>query len=352
MEVQSHQASRGSAGQESSAVAQINIGALYGPASPERQACDQAILTAARDLGFMVIKGLPGGCLSPERRAQMLRLFELSEDDKRRLYKRNFNSQNANLYRGYFPVTPGLPTYKEGIDIGPDVAHGAAALVADDPLGEATPLPDNTQWLAAVRGYYLAMEACGRAILSSLARGLGLDESLLLKAFEQPISTLRFIRYPPRDAASFGDQGQEVWIDETHHLIGKPHVDSGFITLLAQNGVSGLQAQNKAGVWLDVPPNEGALAVNFGQLLERWTGGTIRATLHRILGTGRERFSIPFFFEPGISAVIRPLPLEEAAPFEPFVYGDYLWDVTTKFPEQAGLESLRTPRGLPKEASG
>lgn len=329
-------------------IAQIDIAPLFGPASPARDRCDQAVMAAARELGFMVVKGLPGDCLSAERRAMMLGLFDLGEAEKRRLYKRNFNPDNPNYYRGYFPVTPGLPTYKEGIDLGPDVAHGRAALVAGDPLGEATPLPDDRAWQQAVSDYYRAMEDCGRAILSSIARGLGLDEGKLLAAFEKPISTLRFIRYPPRTAESFGDLGQEVWIDETHHLIGKPHVDSGFITLLAQNGVSGLQAQNKAGDWLDVPPDEGALAVNFGQLLERWTGGIIRATLHRILGTGRERFSIPFFFEPSIDAVMAPLPIADTEPFAPFVYGDYLWEATTKFPEQAGLEDLRAPRGLPE----
>lgn len=325
----------------------IDIAPLYGADSPERQACDAAIMAAASDLGFMVITGLPGDTLSAERRADLLRLFALSEADKRRLYKRNFEPSNPNYYRGYFPVTPGLPTYKEGIDLGPDVAHGSGVCVDGDPLGEATPLPDDAIWLQAASDYYCAMEVCGRAILTSLARSLGLDASLLLAAFEQPISTLRMIRYPPRTPESFGDLGAEAWIDSERHLIGKPHVDSGFITLLAQNGVAGLQAQTRAGDWLDVPPTEGQLAVNFGQLLERWTDGRIRATLHRIWGRGEERFSIPFFFEPSIAAVIRPLPLSGATPFEPFVYGDYLWEVTTKFPEQAGLEALRPPKGLP-----
>ncbi len=328
-------------------IAKIDIAPLFGPPSAARDGCDQAIMAAARDLGFMVITGLPGDCLSAESRKAMLKIFDLSEADKKKLYKRNFNKANPNYYRGYFPVTPGLPTYKEGIDLGPDVAHGSAALVEGDPLGEATPMPDDGAWHQAVRSYYLAMEASGRAILASIARGLGLDEELLLTAFERPISTMRFIRYPPRTAESFGSLGDEVWVDETHHLIGKPHVDSGFITLLVQNGVSGLQAQTRSGNWVDVPPGEGQVAVNFGQLLERWTGGTIRATLHRILGTGRERFSVPFFFEPAIDAVIGPLPLDGAHAFEPFVYGDYLWEVTTKFPEQAGLEDLRAPRGLP-----
>jgi isopenicillin N synthase-like dioxygenase len=127
-------------------------------------------------------------------------------------------------------------------------------------------------------------------------------------------------------------------------IIGGAHVDSGFVTLLAQDGVEGLQARAHSGEWIDVPPAEGRLAVNFGKLLERWTGGRVRATLHRVLSPGRERFSIPFFYEPGAQAEIAPLPITGAESFEPFLYGDHLWDVATKFVEFRNVRHLREPR--------
>jgi len=83
------------------------------------------------------------------------------------------------------------------------------------------------------------------------------------------------------------------------------------------------------------------------KVLERWTGGRIRATEHRVLGSGRERFSIPFFYEPRPDAVIAPLPLAGVENFAPFLYGDHLWAATTKFVEFRGLEHLRPPRGAP-----
>jgi isopenicillin N synthase-like dioxygenase len=70
---------------------------------------------------------------------------------------------------------------------------------------------------------------------------------------------------------------------------------------------------------------EGHIVVNFGKLLERWTGGRIRATEHRVLSRGRERFSVPFFYEPRADATIAPLPLPGAEQFTPFVYGDHVW---------------------------
>jgi 2OG-Fe(II) oxygenase superfamily len=61
-----------------------------------------------------------------------------------------------------------------------------------------------------------------------------------------------------------------------------------------------------------VPPTENTLVVNFGRLLERWTDGRIKATPHRVIGSGRERYSVPFFYEPRIDAVIAPLRLRAA----------------------------------------
>jgi isopenicillin N synthase-like dioxygenase len=61
-----------------------------------------------------------------------------------------------------------------------------------------------------------------------------------------------------------------------------------------------------------------------------------------VVGSGAERFSIPFFYEPSVDAVIAPLGLGES--FEPVAYGDHLWEATTKFIEQRGIAHLRKPR--------
>jgi len=84
-------------------------------------------------------------------------------------------------------------------------------------------------------------------------------------------------------------------------------------------------------------------AVNFGEVLERWSGGRIRATRHRVIGSGSERRSIPFFYEARADAEIRPLPTQPVDSFAPFYYGDHLWRSTTKFVEFQGMEPLRRP---------
>jgi isopenicillin N synthase-like dioxygenase len=329
----------------------IDVGALFGPAGGARDAVDTAIACAAADIGFLTIVGCePFAPVGPEARAALLRIFSLDPGVLRRLWRRKFAPANANLYRGFFPLQPGNVTSKEGIDLGPDLVHGSAVVRPDDPLREATPLPPEASlpgWRRAAAEYYRAMERVSGALLESIARTLGLEQCFFDGAFRQGLSTLRLLRYPPRSAAELAScQDPAVWVEydgERRHLTGAPHTDSGFVTLLAQDGVPGLQARARNGGWMDVAPREGALAVNFGQVLERWSAGRIRATEHRVIGSGRERFSIAFFHEARANAEIRPLPGDDPRSFEPFLYGDYLWARMTEFVEFRGMQRQRRP---------
>ncbi len=329
----------------------IDVAPLFGADGPARRAADRAVMAAACGEGFMTVTGLEGRVpVGAAARAALLRILDLPEPAKRRLWRRKFAPDHANVYRGWFPLQDGVPTYKEGIDIGPDIVRGPPPPGGDDPLTEPTPLPPEEAlpgWRAAAAAYYAAMEALGAALMRSIARGLGLEEGRFDAAFAGGISTLRLIRYPPRPPRAAARPGEEaLWVEHAGRrlpLAGAAHVDSGFVTLLAQDGVAGLQARTADSAWVDVPPAEDALAVNFGRLLERWTGGRVKATEHRVLGGEAERRSIPFFYEPRADAVIAPLP---AAPdFAPFLYGDHLWAAMTRFVEFRGLEALRPPRG-------
>ena len=341
-------------------IPRIDISGLLGTDPAQQAQVDQAIHEAARSQGFMVITGLPSWALqTADMRQRLLSLFRLPAETLRTLWRWNFDPSRPHIYRGWFPLQDGGATYKQGIDMGPDVAWGPAVVDPADPLREATPLPPETAlpgWRDAVRDYYLAMDRLARLLMQSVARGLGLDPHRFDAVFARGISTLRLLHYPVRPPSSWeGADPADVWIEhhgQTQYSLARAHVDSGFMTLLAQDGVAGLQAQHGDGDWIDVPPQDGTLAVNFGKALEIWTGGLVRATRHRVLGTGVERHSIPFFYEASPDAEIAPLPLPGARPFQPFLFGDYLWDVTTRFVEQKGIAHLRTPRGPNFRAPG
>jgi len=335
-----------------SSIPVIDVSSLFSGDGVDRTRTDEAILRAAATPGFFLARNFPNTVpVDRESRLELLRLFDLPAAQVRPLWRKKFDSSHANVYRGWFASQVGFLTSKEGIDMGPDVAYGSSVVRADDPLQELTPLPSEDalpRWREAVGSYYRGMVETSQALMHSIARSLNLAENFFDQAFHRGLSTLRLIRYPPRiDLDQAAEADPSVWVvheGKRHYVTGAAHVDSGFLTLLAQHGVGGLQARDRHGAWMDVPWLEGALAVNFGKVLERWSAGRIKATEHRVIGSGEPRMSIPFFYEARVDAEIRPLPMDAATSFEPFLYGDYLWATTTQFVEFRGMEKLRTPR--------
>jgi len=95
----------------------IDIALIFETDSAARAKADAAILAAASDHGFLVLTGLPSSLpLGAEARGELLRLFELSEKEKHRLWRKASAPENPNVYRGYFPLSAGV--IKEGMDIG------------------------------------------------------------------------------------------------------------------------------------------------------------------------------------------------------------------------------------------
>jgi isopenicillin N synthase-like dioxygenase len=329
----------------------IDVSALFGGPCAARERTDAGIADAAATVGFFVAHGFPAALpVDRQSRAELLRVFELPERETRALWRQKFDPSHANVYRGWFPRQRGFLTSKEGMDLGPDVAYGSRVVRNGDPLREATPFPSETAlpgWRQSTARYYRGMVEISAALMRSIARGLTLPETFFDAAFDCGLSTLRLVRYPPRmDTEETAASDSNLWVTHRgrqYYVTGAPHVDSGFITLLAQNGIEGLQARHRNGEWTDVPPAERTLAVNFGKVLERWSAGRIKATEHRVIGAGLERMSVPFFYEARADAEIRPLPLDRCDAFEPFLYGDYLWAATTQFVEFKGMESLRDP---------
>lgn len=333
-------------------IPELDVTALFEEGGGDRDEIDRRICQAACDVGFMTIGGVPmRDATGPDVRSSLLRIFRIPPEEQRRLWKRNFAPENSNLYRGWFPLEAEEPRSREGFEIGPDLVRDLPEAGEDDLLYEPSVFPPDEMlpgWRDDAVRYYDAMEVIGYALLASLSRGMGIPERIFRDAFHDGISTLRLLRYPGRDPemplAPELERFFMNWQGERVELVCGGHFDSGLVTILAQCDAAGLQAESSEGRWVDVPPTRDGFAVNFGGLLARWTGGRVRATKHRVLSSGKERFSIPFFFDPRPNTVIAPLPLAGVEPFEPFQFGDHLWATTTKFPENYGLGHLRPAR--------
>jgi isopenicillin N synthase-like dioxygenase len=333
-----------------SAIPVIAIAPLYGSDIAARAAVDEAIGTACRDIGFFVVTGQAAEArLDAAAWQRLLRFFDLPREAKMRLARRKYRPGQPNIYRGYFPAIDGVMAYKEGIDLGPELVTGDSRLA--HPLVEVNPWPSEAElpgWREAALAYAGAIERLGFVLLHSIARFLGLAEDWFDACFMGGNSTLRLLRYPVRTAASVAgieDEVHRLHAGERRPVMTGEHCDSGCLTLLQQDGVGGLQVRNSAAEWIDVPAIEGSLVINLGDLMQRWTAGRFRATQHRVLGSGRVRHSIPYFFEPAVDAVIAP-PAKLAGgntDTSPLVYGDYLIGKVQRFPEFSGFLSRGAP---------
>ncbi|WP_224814019.1 isopenicillin N synthase family oxygenase [Hasllibacter sp. MH4015] len=171
--------------------------------------------------------------------------------------------------------------------------------------------PDLHGFRATCETYAQAMTGLGRRLMSLALQSIDADQTFL-SAFDTPTIWLRLLHYPPQSPQAPED------------LFGSaPHKDFGCLTLLAQDDVGGLQVQTPSGDWVDAPPREDAFIVNVGDMLHRLSNGRLISTPHRVINTsGRERYSVPFFFDPHVSTTIAPL--VGRPKFEPLKFGDFL----------------------------
>jgi isopenicillin N synthase-like dioxygenase len=123
--------------------------------------------------------------------------------------------------------------------------------------------------------------------------GLDLPRQFFDGLTTAPVSTLRLLHYWPL-------------MDFKREIGCGAHTDYGLVTLLLQDDVGGLQVLNKlSGEWIHVPPIEGALVVNLGDMMQRWTSNVFKSTIHRVVNVANvDRFSCPFFF----NVSNRPIP--------------------------------------------
>jgi isopenicillin N synthase-like dioxygenase len=199
-------------------------------------------------------------------------------------------------------------------------------VAADDPR-QGQPLQGPNQypdWLpdfrAPIDAYIEAAERVARRVIRLVAVSLDLPETVLDRYFARPTIFLRLLHYPPHPDDAPVDQFGSA-----------PHTDYGIFTLLAQDDRGGLEVRPRGGDWITAPPLPGSLVLNVADMLARWTNDRFVSTPHRVVNAGGgDRYSIPFFFDTDMDAVIECLPTchgpANPARYEPVRYGDYLMD--------------------------
>ncbi|MCJ1397439.1 hypothetical protein MMC11_000632 [Xylographa trunciseda] len=152
--------------------------------------------------------------------------------------------------------------------------------------------------------YVREMLALGEVVLRAMGWALGLGErEFFVEKSRESFWVMRAIGYPPLPKEE-GDGGEGG-------ISCGEHTDYGCLTLLLADETRGalqVQARGKGERWIAADPVEGALVVNIGDMMERWTNGLWRSTRHRVVHRGDGyRVSVPFFVEPDFEARVSPL---------------------------------------------
>lgn len=150
--------------------------------------------------------------------------------------------------------------------------------------------------------YFDEMQRCAFKLLECFCLSLNIDFEVMRKLFLDGVGFCRLNFYEPLHS-----HPEEETHDSTPMLGIQPHTDAGFLTILWSSSVPGLEVYRNQ-EWVKVQPLADSFTINVGDVCSVFSNGTFKAPLHRVRAPLLERrISIPFFFNPSPSTVVKPL---------------------------------------------
>jgi isopenicillin N synthase-like dioxygenase len=277
----------------------IDLSGLRSDSAAERRAVAAVLGKACREVGFSYVAnhGVPDAA-QRDVFAAARRFFALPGASKQ-----EFSIKRSPHNRGYIEMEgerldeQAQPDLKEAFNIGLELPPDDPGLRAGKPFHGINLWPPLDGWRAAVLAYYDACWSLGRLIHRGFALDLGVAEDFFEDKLDHPIATLRLLHYPP--ARAHLPAGQDG---------AGEHTDYGNLTILATDGVAGLQVRPRSGDWIDAPAIPGAFVCNIGDCLMRWTNDVYVSTPHRVVMPVQDRYSIAFFLDPNGDSAVEVLP--------------------------------------------
>ena len=268
----------------------IDFSSCEDPESPGYSAlCDQ-VDDALTHVGFMAVTnlGIDQSLLS-QVFTRSLDFFRCSQQDKQ---KSAYLSARENF--GY----QGLQEENLDPDAPPDLKE---TFTMRDVLNKP---PEDNRWpdpdfQTLMERFYEHCFTASFRLQRVVASALKLEPEFFVNCHSGENVTLRLLYYPNTGVNRV----------ETGQMGAGAHTDYGLLTLLFQDAVGGLQVKDHTDAWLDVDYLEDAIVINSGDLLERWTNGRYRSTIHRVkpkIGVA-ERLSIAMFIDPDSETPVQAL---------------------------------------------
>jgi isopenicillin N synthase-like dioxygenase len=310
----------------------VDIGSYTGVADPTGQAVTARSLDEAlRTVGFMQVvnHGIKDDVLAGLARS-VDDFFALSRQRKlayRRtaLENRGYSpprSESLSLSAGVAQASQ-MNDFFEAFNVGVPASEHAALNLPDRHYAENVWPTESATFQPAVRRYFSAAERVARALTTVFADALDLPKGFFDPFTDHSIEVLRMNNYALADG--------EVVLDGELNGMGE-HTDFGIVTVLWADTAPGLQVLGADQRWHDVLPAPGALLVNLGDLMARWTNDRWMSTLHRVKppvvdGRVRRRRSAAFFYDGNSDAVISTIPScadESGTRYEPLSVDEHI----------------------------
>jgi isopenicillin N synthase-like dioxygenase len=325
----------------------IDLSPFYSGDADKKKRVAREIDQACRDIGFLVVTGhqVDPALINAVQEVSQ-EFFDLPEAEKLKL-RPPFEA----IIRGYSPMMgEGLSfsigeeapaDIKEIVTMGPPGAPEARYLMGADYYARQDAgsffapnvWPERPQTMRPLwEEYFRVMERFARELHQLCALALDLPENYFDALIDKHFSVLRVLHYPKITKEPEPGQvraGEHSDYDDLSICVVQP----------------GLQTRNRSGEWVDVPVIEGALVINLGDFLMRWTNDRWVSNRHRVINpplasdANASRLSLIYFCNCNYDATIECLPTchdaDNPPKYPPIKTVDY---ITEKYSRQKGFE--------------
>lgn len=307
----------------------VDVSDFVDGSTARRAAVAAAVDQACIDVGFFSVvgHGVDRGVVDRAHLAA-LEFFDLPLEDRLTAVKpaptapygySPFSAEALNASLGGAAV----PDLKETYNVGPVGKPPRPLTEMDDPderdAWSATVWPSAMPALRpALEAYFAEMADLAATLMDVFAIALGQPSGSFDRFIGHLTSALRLAHYPSLGQAP-----------EPGALRAGAHTDYGTLTILRLDAEPGLQVERSPNEWIDVDAPDGALVVNLGDLMQRWSNDRWRSTMHRVVVPpgrhDRSRLTMPFFHNADWNARVECITAPgESARYAPVSAGAHL----------------------------
>lgn len=275
------------------------------------------------NLGFYYIinHGVPADLI--ERSFEKVAaFFAQPEDEKRKIlvnrHQLGFVPSKASIMKTELTDANTLADLNEGLSLMRERAPDDPKVVADVRFSGLNQWPEGVPGLReTLLEYHVEMDALAKRLLPLYALALDKPADYFAPFFEDAHYYNRNSLYPAAENT------------DGHEALGA-HTDHNFMALLPMSAEPGLLYATPSGDWCPAPHVAGAIVVNTGEFLKRWTNGRFLPTPHRVTVPKRDRYALTFHYSPADETVADPLDTcvgsDNPRQFEPKTFIQHMTD--------------------------